>query len=271
MTGVYNENCIDVMKRMEPCSVDLVVTSPPYDNLREYNNSSTWNFDIFKQIADNLYRVIKEGGVVVWVVNDATIDGSETLSSFRQALYFKEIGFNVNDTMIWRKPNPIPQVEQPRYTQCFEYMFIFSKGVPKSFNPIQSRCKNGGKECKGSLKQITSGGIERKVKTYKSSESISEYNVWDIAVAQNHTDHPAVYPLELAKKHILSWSNEGDLVFDPFLGSGTTGIAARLLEREFVGTEIDKEYFDIAKTRVENAFGNYDAKEEPQNQKLALF
>ena len=226
---------------------------------------------MFKEIADNLHRVVKEGGVVVWVVNDATIDGTETLSSFKQALYFKDIGFNVNDTMIWRKPNPIPQVKQPRYTQCFEYMFVFSKGVPKTFNPLTIKTKNGGKVIQGSLKCITSGEIERRTKTYTSSESISDYNVWDIAVSQNHTDHPAVYPLELAKRHILSWSNEGDLVFDPFLGSGTTGIAARLLEREFVGTEIDKEYFDIAKTRVENAFGNYDAKEEPENQKLALF
>ena len=271
MTGVYNENCIDVMKRMEPCSVDLVVTSPPYDNLREYNNSSTWNFEVFKEIADNLYRVVKEGGVVVWVVNDATIDGSETLSSFKQALYFKEIGFNVNDTMIWRKPNPLQCFKSTRYTPCFEYMFIFSKGVPKTFNPIMKKTKNGGKVFTSSLKQVNAGKIERKEKTYTAVESIVDYNVWDIPVAQNHTNHPAVYPLELAKRYILSWSNEGDLVFDPFLGSGTTGIAARLLNREFVGTEMDKEYFEIAKTRVENAFGNYDAKEEPENQKLQLF
>lgn len=262
MTGIYKEDCRELMKRMEPNSVDLVVTSPPYDDLREYNNSSSWNMDVFKDIANGLYRVMKEGGVVVWVVNDCTENCSESLNSFREALYFNEIGFNLNDTMIWNKPNPIPQTKQPRYTQCFEYMFVFSKGVPKTFNPIQRVCKNGGKVIKSSLKQITTGKIERKEKTYTSSESISEYNIWEIPVAQNTTDHPAVYPIELVKKHILSWSNPGDLVFDPFLGSGTTGIAAKQLDREFVGTEIDDQYFEIAKERINNAFGNYDAKEK---------
>ena len=267
---IYNENCIDVMKRMEPGSVDLVVTSPPYDDLREYNNSSTWNLEVFKEIADNLYRVMKDGGVIVWVVNDSTDNGTESLNSFREALYFNEIGFNLNDTMIWRKPNPIPQVKQPRYTQCFEYMFIFSKGAPKTFNPIMIRTKSAGQVRNGPIRQISKGQAVRKVKSITINEQMTDYNVWDITISQNKTDHPAVYPLELAKKHILSWSNEGDLVFDPFLGSGTTGIAAKLLDREFVGTEIDKEYFEIARARIDNAFGNYDAK-EPDDDKNKLF
>ena len=262
MTGIYKEDCRELMKRMEPNSVDLVVTSPPYDDLREYNNSSSWNMEVFKDIANGLYRVMKDGGVVVWVVNDCTKDGSESLNSFREALYFNEIGFNLNDTMIWNKPNPLPQVKQPRYTQCFEYMFVFSKGVPKTFNPIQIKTKSSGQVRNGPIRQISKGQAVRKTKSITINEYMTDYNVWDITISQNKTDHPAVYPIELVKKHILSWSNPGDLVFDPFLGSGTTGIAAKQLDREFVGTEIDDQYFEIAKERINNAFGNYDAKEK---------
>lgn len=161
-------------------------------------------------------------------------------------------------------------MKQPRYTQCFEYMFIFSKGAPKTFNPIMIRTKSAGQVRNGPIRQISKGQAVRKVKSITINEQMTDYNVWDITISQNKTDHPAVYPLELAKKHILSWSNEGDLVFDPFLGSGTTGIAAKLLDREFVGTEIDKEYFEIARARIDNAFGNYDAK-EPDDDKNKLF
>jgi DNA modification methylase len=124
-------DCLEVMKKIPDGSVDLVLTSPPYDNLRTYNG---YNFD-FEGIAKELHRVTKDGGVIVWVVGDATIKGSETGTSFKQALYFKEIGFNLHDTMIYHKNN-YPPLTHNRYEQCFEYMFVFSKRYLKSFNPI---------------------------------------------------------------------------------------------------------------------------------------
>ena len=135
---LYQGDCLDVMDKLieEGVEVDLTVTSPPYDDLRNYNNTLVWNFDVFKQVADRLYKITKNGGVVVWVVNDKTKNGSETGTSFKQALYFKEIGFNLHDTMIYAKNNPIPQ-NHNRYEQAFEYMFILSKGKPNTFNPLK--------------------------------------------------------------------------------------------------------------------------------------
>lgn len=239
-----------VLKEMEENSIDLVVTSPPYDNLRKYNGcGNSWNHEKFKDIAKELYRVMKDGGVIVWVVNDKTEKGSKTGTSFKQALYFMEIGFNLNDTMIWKKTNPMPQVRQPRYSACFEYMFVFSKGKPKTFNPIMRPCKLGGILYESTAKNMDGESGRHKL-TYNVNNEMVDYNIWDIAVAQNKTKHPAVYPYEIAKRHILSWSNEGDTVLDPFVGSGTTILAAIDLKRKYIGIELVEEYYNIAVERV---------------------
>jgi site-specific DNA-methyltransferase (adenine-specific) len=203
----------------------------------------------FISIAKELFRVTKQGGVVVWIVGDSTVKGSETGTSFKQALYFKEIGFNLHDTMIWEKTNPMPKVKTKRYFDVFEYMLIISKGQPKTFNPIQQACKLGGKEYNSTCKKITSGK-ERVKKSFILNTHRNKNNIWQIAIAQNKTDHPAVFPEQLANDHIISWSNTGDLVYDPFMGSGTTAKMAILNKRNFVGSEISKEYCDIAEKRI---------------------
>jgi len=237
------------MQKMESSTIDLTVTSPPYDNLRTYAGTLEWNFDIFKQVANELYRITKDGGVVVWVVGDATIKGSETGTSFRQALYFMNCGFNLHDTMIWNKTNPMPKVKTKRYFDKFEYMFIFSKGQPRIFNPIMQKCKFGGKEYNSTCKDITTGK-ERTKKNFILNNERYKDNIWDFAVAQNKTSHPAIFPEQLANDHIISWSNEGDIVLDCFMGSGTTGKMALLNNRKFIGIEKDAEYFEIAKQRL---------------------
>lgn len=244
MTELYNDDCVIKAQSLETESIDLIVTSPPYDKLRNYD--SIFDFDT---LAVELLRVLKDGGVCVWNVNDQVVDGSKTLTSFTQALKFKELGFNVNDVMIWRKTNPMPEVRQPRYAQCFEYMFVLSKGRPKTFNPIMIPTKCGGQEYNSTVKQIT-GDKDRVYKEMIINDDKIDYNVWDFAVAQNKSSHPAVFPLELATRHIKSWSNKGDVVLDPFMGSGTTGIASKELERKFIGIEIDKEYYEMAKKRI---------------------
>ena len=243
---IYNENCLDTMTRMPDCFVDLTVTSPPYDNLRTYNG---YSFD-FEAVAKELYRVTKQGGVVVWVVGDATIKGSETGTSFRQALYFKECGFNLHDTMIWEKTNPIPLTHN-RYEQHFEYMFVFSKGSPKTFNPIKIPCATKGqiKKQKNSNKEEGSAVRNRNEVTVTKSEKIKE-NVWEMPVSNTKYNHPAIFPEQLANDHIISWSNEGDLVYDPFMGSGTTAKMAILNNRNWIGSEISKEYCEIAEKRI---------------------
>jgi site-specific DNA-methyltransferase (adenine-specific) len=247
---IYNIDCVEGMRGMPDKCVDLVVTSPPYDNLRSYGGSGDgWCLEVFKESAKQIHRVVKDGGVVVWNVNDKTESGSKTGNSFRQCLYFMDIGFNLNDTMIWRKTNPMPQVRQPRYAACFEYMFIFSKGKPKTFNPIMRKTKCGGQRYDSTCKNM-GGENGRTEKHFRINEEAVEYNVWDMAIAQNKTGHPAVFPYEMADRHIRSWSNEGDLVLDPFIGSGTTALACVDRKRHFIGFEINEEYFIKAVERV---------------------
>lgn len=231
-------------------SVDLVVTSPPYDNLRSYNNSKNWSFDKFKSIAKELYRVIKLGGVVVWVVSDSTVKGSESCTSFQQALFFKELGFNLYDTMIWRKPNPSVPTEG-RYYNAFEYMFVFSKGKPKTLNFI---CDKKNKTYGSSYKSDSKMNPEIRKQSEKSKtvgEFSRRHNVWDIPIGNNPTKHPAVFPIQLAKDHILTWSNPNDIVLDPFMGSGTTMVACVETNRHYIGFEIVNEYYEMASKRLD--------------------
>ena len=268
MTTIYNADCLTILKDMPDESIDMVMTSPPYDNLRTYNGAvDQWNFDKFKAIAKEIARILVRGGVCVWVVNDTTINGSETGSSFRQALYFKdECKMNIHDTMIWKKMGcRFPETN--RYYPNFEYMFVLSKGKPKTTNLIQDRINiNSGQSVKcterqpdGSLKKSHGSVIGTVIKDIGV-----RFNVWTMKEAFNDTGHPAIYPVSLAVDHILTWSNEGDTVLDPFLGSGTTGIACIKLNRNFIGTEIDPTYFGIAKKRIEDA-------EREEKESMALF
>ena len=247
-------DCLEVMKSLPSQSIDLTVTSPPYDNLRTYNG---YSFD-FEGIAKELYRVTKDGGVVVWVIGDSTIKGSETGTSFKQALYFKEIGFNLHDTMIWKKSNPTPTDPRAgRYTPSFEYMFIFSKEKLKTFNLEKIKCKTAGtiKKSGGNSSQLKKDGTSRTDRIEKRiGQAVKEHkildNVWNLPILRKNYGHPAAFPEIIAEKHILSWSNESDTVLDCFLGSGTTGKVAKQLNRQFIGIEISLEYLEIAKNRI---------------------
>ena len=257
LNKIYNEDCLEGMKRIPDGSVDLTVTSPPYDNLRTYNgNIDQWSFEKFQGIAKELYRVTKQGGVVVWVVCDATINGSETGTSFKQALKFMEIGFNLHDTMIFKKTNPIPQIYRKRYNNEFEYMFVLSKGTVNIHNPIKVPCLHAGLELKGTTYKNFSVDTQKRgkaanpVKSEKIKGNIWEYVVGKKAVDQEAKNHPAPFPYALAKDHILSWTNKNDIVFDPFMGSGTTAIAAIRAERNYIGFEISPEYYKIAQERI---------------------
>ena len=207
-------------------------------------------------MANELHRITANGGVVVWVVGDKTIKGTETGSSFKQALYLKEIGFNLHDTMIWYKGScPFP--DKTRYYQSFEYMFVFSKGKPKTINLLDDRKNKGaGRKVCGTYRQKDGTTVPQSAVRLKNNRVIKEYgvrfNVWDLSEEKNNkTGHPAVFPEHIAKDHIISWSNEGDTVLDPFMGSGTTGVACKELNRDFIGIEIVPEYFEIAKNRIE--------------------
>jgi len=245
-------DCLERMKEIPDGSVDLTVTSPPYDNLRTYNNSLEWGEHVWKHVLEELFRVTKKGGVVVWVVGDATVKGSETGTSFKQALWAMDCGFNLHDTMIWNKGSFTAVGSlKTRYAPVFEYMFVFTKGRQSTFNPIRDRPnkvagKIGGRLrlADGSMREMSTVGKER-------SKYGQRFAIWDIPpLGGNRTGHPAPFPEALARDHIISWSNEGDTVLDCFMGSGTTGKMALLNNRKFIGIEKDAEYFDIGSKRI---------------------
>lgn len=243
---IHNENCLETMARMPDGFVDLVLTSPPYDNLRDYNG---YSFD-FETIAKELFRITKNGGVIVWVVGDATIKGSETGTAMRQALFFKEVGFNLHDTMIWHKPNAFNFGSNNSYRQSWEFMFIFSKGKPNTMDLIKDvPTKNPGAVCKGGRKHAN--GQRDEVPGFVIGEYKKRDNVWSIPVSSKNNGHPAVFPEKLANDHIISWSKIGDLVYDPFMGSGTTARMAKLNDRNFIGSEISQDYVALANKRIE--------------------
>lgn len=250
-------DCLEVMKGFPANYFDLTITSPPYDNLRTYNGYSLNNSFNFENIAKELFRVTKQGGVIVWVVGDATVKGSETGTSFRQALYFKEIGFNLHDTMIYEKDS-ISFPETNRYYQIFEYMFVFSKGKPKSVNLLDDRKNkwyNGRKHIKGHYRK-QNGKIVRHNKQNLLKEFGIRFNIWRIANGKNKStldntgNCPAIFPEQLASDHIISWSNEGDIVLDPMCGSGTTCKMAKKSGRKYLGIDISEEYCEIARKRI---------------------
>jgi len=250
------DDAVEVLSTFPANSIDLVITSPPYDNLRDYKGRA---FD-FEGLATELARVLKQGGVIVWVVNDAVIDGSKTGTSFKQALYFKDLGLNLHDTMIYGKKG-IPYPSIVRYYQVFDYMFILSKNSPKTFNPIKDR-KNlwaGVKAHWGKPRWRQKDGSMKEV---KDSHIIPEYsmrtNIYFYSIGKGNSTkdeiaykHPAIFPEKLAKDQILSWSNEGDVVLDPMCGSGTTLKMASKTNRKWIGIDISEEYCEISRQRLE--------------------
>jgi site-specific DNA-methyltransferase (adenine-specific) len=255
-------DCLEEMKKIPDKSIDLVLTSPPYDNLRDYKG---YSFD-FNGIANEIYRAVSEGGVCVWVVNDATINGSETGTSFKQALYFKECGFNLYDTMIYRRLG-MRFPESVRYYPCFEFMFVLSKGTPKSINLLKDRKNiNVGQKLARKTQDRNKDGVLRPNSAYRldPDRKIGEYgvrwNIWEYHTGGTGksyeekyvSQHPATFPEKLAYDHIYSWSKEGDTVLDPMMGSGTTGKMAKILKRNFIGIEISPEYLEIAQKRINN-------------------
>jgi site-specific DNA-methyltransferase (adenine-specific) len=249
---LYNGKAEEVLPCMESESIDLIVTSPPYDNLRAYNGYS-WDFET---IAKELYRVTKPGGVCVWIVGDQTIDGSETLTSAKQKIFFREgCGWNIHDTMIYRRQGKYP--DELRYWQDFEYTYVLSKGKPRTVNLIRDEPtkKRAGASMNGSKRERD--GRLLSVRTHRKSYDLKvRSNIWDLGVSSNGTnddeafEHPAIFPEQLALDHIRSWSNVGDTVLDCFMGSGTTGKAAKLLKRKWVGIEISDKYCDLIRRRL---------------------
>ena len=256
---IFNAKSNELLKEFPYCCIDLVVTSPPYDDLRDYENKSAWNFDVFKEIAQELYRVVKLGGIVVWVIGDKTDKGCKSLTSFKQALYFQEVGFSMFDVIIYEKAGSGPP-HPNRYFNSFEYMFILSKGKPKTINLLRDKPNKWAGHS-------TYGEVTRREKdgslTNKGKKTVNEFgirtNIWRYANGNGFSTkdkfaykHPAIFPEKLVEDHIYSWSNQGDIVLDPFGGSGTTAKMAQIMGRDWVLIEVVQDYCELAKKRLES-------------------
>lgn len=247
---LYNQDCLEWMQQQSAESIDVVLTSPPYDNIRNYNGYS-FNFE---NTAKELVRILKNGGVIIWNVADATINGSETGTSMRQALYFMEQGLKLHDTMIYLKKNPMPtNTKTKRYHQAWEYIFVFSKGTPKTFNPIMIDTKYNGL---ANMKYRGSDGIIQYKKTPRNDQT-KVRNVFEYTIGGGHTtknkqafQHPALMPEQLARDMLSTWASNSDVIYDPFAGAGTTLLAAKELGLASIGTEIDTNYCNLIHQRL---------------------
>jgi DNA modification methylase len=263
---------VTVLKTFPDACVDLVVTSPPYDSLRVaagYQNG----FDLV-DLCNQLLRVIKPGGMVVWVVADQTVNGARTGTSYKQALHFMSHGFQLFDDIVYLKSGTnFPS--KSRYTNTWEHMFCFSKGMPSTINLITdsprkwlgSWAKTTNRKKDGTLGASTAKNCGEGSKGKASFEGEYGYkartNVWNITNGKGfaHPDpggdlayaHSATYPLQLAHDHIVSWTNPGDVVLDPFNGAGTTCVAAKMTGRTYVGIDSSPEYCALATKRLELA------------------
>jgi len=247
---IFNGECKEILSKIPKETFDMIISSPPYDNLRNYNG---FKFE-FYNIAEQLFRTLKKGRVLVWIVNDATINGSETGSSFKQVLKFMEIGFNLHDTMIFRKTNPIPQIYRKRYNAEFEYMFVLSKGNVTVHNPIKIPCLHAGRESPSSTYKNFSAGKQSRNKFFNTVKNDKiKGNVWDYVIGKKDGSkgHPAPFPVQLAIDHIISWTNEGDFILDPMCGSGTSCVAAKMQNRNFMGIDISKDYCELSRSRID--------------------
>ena len=254
---IYCDDNVLLMSELDSNIIDLTVTSPPYDNIRDYHG---FNFD-FENVSKQLYRITKDGGVVVWVVNDATINGSETGTSFRQALGFMDVGFKLHDTMIYEKPGTVypASYKSNRYSSIFEYMFVFSKGKITTANLIKDRHNTCFRVGFGvNTERLKDGNMKNRGKRLEVRDEFSyRNNIWRMNTSSQENPcksikNPATFPEQMANYHILTWSNEGDLVLDPFLGSGTTGKMAIMNNRNFIGVDCSEEYVDLSIDRITN-------------------
>jgi DNA modification methylase len=261
LNKIYNENCTTTLARMPDRFLDMTLTSPPYDDLRAYEG-----FDFSAEdVATALLDKTKPGGVVIWVVGDRTQNGSETLTSFTHAIAFKRAGWRVHDTMIYAKNNPIPSDCGRRYRQAFEYMFCFAKGAPNTFNPITEPTKSAGQKIKAF--RITEAGrgntpdedIGREIKAERKVSNIFSYNVGTSSSKDKIAfSHPAIFPEKLVEDQIYTWTNVGDIVYDCFMGSGTTAKVAHVMNRFWLGSEMSSEYVAIAEERLQPYLNRLD-------------
>ena len=258
LTTIYNGDCLEVMDYLieQDIKFDAIITSPPYDDIKNYNKTLEWNFEKFKKVSNRLYNLLKKGGVIIWVVGDKTSNGSESLTSFKQAIYFNEIGLNLHDTMIYKKKNYTPLTHN-RYEQEFEYIFCFSKGKPITFNPIKIPCTYAGTETFGKpsyYKTNDDKPIKSKnkliINDYKIKGNIFEYNTGSMFTG--NINHPAMFPFGLAEDMIKSWTNKNDLILACFAGSFTTNVISEQLGRRSIGIELEQKYCNIGIKRLQS-------------------
>lgn len=270
LNQVLHCDCVLGMRALPDACIPLTVTSPPYDKLRMYDGHAL-PFELFQLVACELYRVTMPRGVIVWVVQDGTDkNGSETGTSFRQREFFKNLGMSAHATMIM-KVNACRFPNNRRYCQQFHYAFVLSKGKPRVINVLRDSANQHPGDVVKHSHRSKDGKLVTCLMPHKRLAAYGyRGNVWDYKVGNGQTtkdrfafNQTALMPELMAEDHILSWSNPGDLVFDPMCGAATTCKMALLNHRKFLGMEIHQTYWEIACKRMELA------KQEHRQRQLA--
>lgn len=253
---IYHGDCREILPSLP--KVDLVVTSPPYGSVRDYVRYE--GVDTLAVLAE-LACMLIEGGVIVWNTADQVTEGSETGQSFREALHVMSQGLRLHDTMIYcREGVNFPDAN--RYHPAFEYMFVFSKGAPRCFNGIRDRKNKWGGTTVHGTQRERDGRMTVPSQNGSLIPDIGlRLNWWILKPASTEPtlDHPARMPISMAQAHVQSWCNAGDLVLDPFMGSGTTLRAAKDLGRKAIGIEICEAYCEIAANRLRQEVLKFEA------------
>ena len=256
-TKVYHADCARKLARMETASIDLIVSSPPYCMKRAYE-APTDDINTFRQthmaIFDHLYRVLKPGGSICWQigyhVSDACVVPLDYLvyDIFTKHSQVKPIPLILRNRIIWTFGHGLNS--HNRFSGRHETILWFSKGIPKTFNLDEVRVPQkypGKRAYKGARKGELTG----------NSLGKNPSDVWDIPnVKANHcekTEHPCQFPVAIPSRLSRALTTENDCVLDPFMGSGTTGVAAVLTKRNFIGIELNSDYVAIAKERIKQA------------------
>ncbi len=246
-------DCVEVLKSIPDNSIDLVVTSPPYDGIRKYNGFS---FNLHST-GKELFRVLKDGGIIAMVIQDQTKNFGKSLTSFKTIIdWCENVGFKLFETIIYKKHGAEGAWWTKRFRVDHEYIPIFLKGErPAYFNkePLKIPSKHGGKTMTGCATRLTNG------KTLKSKRVFinpmkCRGTLWDYTTCGDGTrlkhQHPATFPDKIPVDFIRCFCPKNGIVLDPFIGSGTTALAAIQLNRNYIGIDISKEYCELAKKRI---------------------
>jgi site-specific DNA-methyltransferase (adenine-specific) len=264
-SNVILGDCLEMLKKIPDNHVDLIVTSPPYSDQRNstYGGIKADKYvEWFLPITAELLRVLKPTGTFILNIKEKVSDGERHTYILELILEMRKQGWLWTEEFIWHKRNCYPGKWPNRFRDAWERLLQFNKD--KKFNMYQenvmvpvgdwakTRLKNLSETDKTRDTSKVGSGFGKNISNWIGRDMAYPSNVLHLATESSNKKHSATFPKELPRWFIKLFTKPGDIVLDPFLGSGTTGVVAKEMARNSIGIEILKEYYDIAKENIEN-------------------